>query len=112
MTELMGPQSPTPLGNQAIWHLNRRIGRTLLAPEIAFTMAGLLFVYTRSSIYAAKRNVDRHRAADGGQINWHNESKRCHGALKLPEAHDCIKQIVLGTTDKTEESVRKEEKKI
>ena len=44
--------------------------RTIVAPLVAFTMAGLLFIYTRSSIHAAKRNAERHREADGGQISW------------------------------------------
>ena len=39
--------------------------RTVGAPLVAFTMAALLFVYTRSSIYAAKRNAQNHRIADG-----------------------------------------------
>ena len=64
-------------------------------------MASLLFVYARSSIYAAKRNADRHRAADGGQISWYNESQRRHGALKRPEEQDSIIQLIVGTKDKT-----------
>ncbi|KAL9067529.1 MAG: hypothetical protein Q9157_006779 [Trypethelium eluteriae] len=54
-------------------------------PEAAFTMAGLLFVYARTSIRAAKLNAQRHREADGGQISWHNENLRRHGQLKRPE---------------------------
>ena len=74
----------TPLGDQTVqnfqWQVRRQATvrfraafepqtshRTLLAPIVAFTMAGLLFVYTRSSIHAAKRNAVRHRAADGGK---------------------------------------------
>jgi hypothetical protein len=53
--------------------------RTLTAPLAAFTMACLLFVYTRSSITAAKRNARLTREADGGQISWKNESRRRHG---------------------------------
>lgn len=50
-------------------------------------MAGLLFVYARTSIRAAKLNAQRHREADGGQIDWRNESKRRHGQVeKIPEA--------------------------
>ena len=71
-------------------------------------MAGLLFVYTRSSIHAAKRNAERHRAADGGQISWNNESKRRHGVLEKPEEQYSIKQLIAGTQDKTEDVVRKE----
>lgn len=48
-------------------------------------MATLLFVYARSSIQAAKRNAQRHREADGGQINWNNETRRRHGQLALPD---------------------------
>lgn len=69
-------------------------------------MAGLLFVYTRSSIYAAKRNAERHRVADGGQISWYNENLRRHGALKGPEEHDSIKQLIVGTKDKTDKLMR------
>lgn len=64
-------------------------------------MAGLLYVYSRSSIYAAKRNAERHRAADGGQISWYNESQRRHGALKRPEEPSIIKQLIMGADDKT-----------
>jgi hypothetical protein len=42
-------------------------------------MACLLFVYTRTSIQAARLNAQKHREADGGQINWGNESRRRHG---------------------------------
>jgi len=59
-------------------------GRTVVVPIVAFTMATLLFVYTRSSIYAAKKNAKRHREADGGQISWRNESQRRHGVLERP----------------------------
>ena len=47
-------------------------------------MAGLLFVYSRTSIRAAKRNAQLHREADGGQISWQNENLRRHGVLKRP----------------------------
>ena len=70
-------------------------------------MAGLLFVYTRSSIHAAKRNAARHRAADGGQISWYNESQRRHGALTKPEEQESIKQLITGTEDKTGKVVGK-----
>ncbi|KAH8786088.1 hypothetical protein BGZ57DRAFT_756946, partial [Hyaloscypha finlandica] len=46
----------------------------ITAPLAAFTMATLLFVYSRTSIQAAKRNAQKHREADGGQINC-----RCSG---------------------------------
>lgn len=45
-------------------------------------MAGILFVYARTSIRAAKLNAQKHREADGGQISWHRESMRRHGQLE------------------------------
>ena len=68
----------------------RRIGnviinsRTIVAPILAVTMTALLYVYARTSIQAAKRNAQRHREADGGQINWANENRRQHGLLDRP----------------------------
>lgn len=57
-------------------------------------MAILLFTYTRTSIQAAKRNAQAHRDADGGQINWHNESLRRHGKLEAPVEQNTVTQIV------------------
>lgn len=54
-------------------------------PMAAATMAVLLFVYTRTSINAAKTNAKLHREADGGQISWRNQSLRQHGQMELPE---------------------------
>ena len=68
-------------------------------------MAGLLFVYSRSSIHAAKRNAARHRAADGGQISWYNESQRRHGALEKPQEQNLIKQLIADKREKSEEVV-------
>lgn len=71
--------SPQPLKGKRLSDINyksRLFGgvtinaRTIVGPIVAFTMASLLFVYTRSSIRAAKRNAERHRVADGGQISW------------------------------------------
>lgn len=76
------------------FHIN---SNTIVAPIAAFTMAGLLYVYTRSSIKAAKRNAERTRLADGGQINWRNESLRRHGALERREEQDTFKKLVAGT---------------
>lgn len=62
--------------------LARRINsRTVMAPAAAFTMALILFVYTRTSIRAAKANAQRHRDADtGGEgLSLLNESRRRHG---------------------------------
>ncbi|KAL3424462.1 hypothetical protein PVAG01_03743 [Phlyctema vagabunda] len=56
-------------------------------------MATIVFVYTRTAIQAAKRNAQMHREADGGQINWHNESLRRHGKLDPPEAQGTVEQL-------------------
>ena len=62
-------------------------------------MAGLLFVYSRSSIHVAKRNAERHRTADKGQISWRNKSQRRHEALAKPEEQKTIQQLIAGTQD-------------
>lgn len=77
-------------------------------------MAGLLFVYTRTSIRAAKHNAQMHREADGGQINWHNESLRRHGKLEPPVEQEPIRQLAglakekigMGVGKETEEERR------
>ncbi|CAL3971280.1 hypothetical protein PZA11_007809 [Diplocarpon coronariae] len=71
--------------------------KALTMPLAAFTMATLLFVYTRTSIQAAKRNAQRHREADGGQISWRNESLRRHGALDGPAGGTGQGESVRGT---------------
>jgi len=68
--------------------------KTISAPIAAFVMASLLFVYSRTSIQAAKRNAQKHREADGGQINWHNESLRRHGRLESPVEEGTVGQLV------------------
>ena len=83
--------------------------RTLTAPLVAFTMAGLLYVYSRSSIRAAKRNAERHRMADGGQISWKNENQRRHGKLEPPENQDTLRQLLFGTEAKVEKALGKGE---
>jgi hypothetical protein len=57
-------------------------------------MASILFVYARTSIQAAKRNAQKHREADGGQINWHNENLRRHGRLESPVQESTVGEIV------------------
>ena len=69
--------------------------KTITAPLAAFSMALILFVYARTSIQAAKRNAQRHREADGGQINWHNENLRRHGKLETPtEESNVVGELV------------------
>ena len=86
------------------FHIN---SNTIVAPIAAFTMAGLLYVYTRSSIRAAKRNAERTRLADGGQVSWRNESLRQHGALERPEAQDTFKELVTGAKSNVTKGVRR-----
>ena len=45
-------------------------------------MAGLLYTYSVTSIRAAKLNAQRHREADGGQVDMRKESLRRHGMLE------------------------------
>src|SRR3954470_6076841 len=67
-----------------------------MAPLAALTMAGLLFVYARTSIRAAKMNAQKHREADGGQISWHKESLRRHGRLeKVENDRDTFKEALM-----------------
>ncbi|KAH7345947.1 hypothetical protein BKA66DRAFT_478520 [Pyrenochaeta sp. MPI-SDFR-AT-0127] len=80
-------------------------GRTIMAPLAALTMAGLLFVYARTSIRAAKLNAKKHREADGGQISWHKESMRRHGQLeKVEDDRGTLKEALMG-------DIRKKKKK-
>ena len=80
--------------------------RTIVAPIAAFSMACLLFVYTRTSIQAAKRNAKLHREADGGQISWQNENLRRHGILSKPgDAKGTVGQLA----EEAKEQMRGEE---
>ena len=68
--------------------------RKVYGPFVAFTMTGMLYVYSRSSIQAAKRNAARHREADGGQISWQNENLRRHGKLERPAEEGFVKEVL------------------
>jgi hypothetical protein len=59
-------------------------------------MACILFFYTRTSIQAARLNAQKHREADGGQLNWRNESLRRHGQLEKVGDRSLIKEAFLG----------------
>lgn len=87
----------------------RFTSRTLTAPIVAVVMAGMLFVYSRTSIKAAKRNAERHRMADGGQISWQNENQRRHGKLERPEDPDTLTKLVFGTEAKIKQATGKVE---
>ena len=77
-----------------LWKNSPYTARHIAAPIIALTMASLLFVYSRSSIYAAKQNAKRHREADGGQLSWRNESARRHGVLERPQEQFSLRQLL------------------
>jgi len=76
-------------------------------------MAGLLFVYARTSIRAAKLNAQKHREADGGQISWHKESMRRHGQLeRLDNDTSTLKEALQGDFSRSKkEKVAQEETK-
>lgn len=73
-------------------------------------MALLLYVYSRSSIQAAKLNAQRHREADGGQFSWRNEAMRHHGMMdKLSESGSGKQLLSRAVGTDGEKSVRGEE---
>jgi hypothetical protein len=80
-----------------------------MAPMAAFTMAGIVVLYTRSSIRAAKLNVERRREQGGGQIDWGLESQRNHGVLEKIDTAAINKEAILGKSKSDKES--KSEKK-
>jgi len=95
-------ESSKPHSNNAPARLSRGggiiNGRTIMAPLAALTMAGLLFVYARTSIRAAKLNAKKHREADGGQISWHKESLRRHGQLdRVDNDRSTFKEAFVGS---------------
>ena len=84
-----------------------------MAPLAAVTMAGLLFIYARTSIRAAKLNAQKHREADGGQISWHKESMRRHGQMeRVDNDRNTIKEAFMADmTRKKKEKAHPEEPK-
>jgi hypothetical protein len=62
-------------------------------------MASILFVYAKTSISAAKRNAQRHREADGGEISWLNESRRRHGIEERVDGGGVVKELLSGGKD-------------
>ncbi|KAH6639642.1 hypothetical protein C7974DRAFT_135948 [Boeremia exigua] len=110
-------ESSKPHSNNAPARLSRGggiiNGRTIMAPLAALTMAGLLFVYARTSIRAAKLNAQKHREADGGQISWHKESLRRHGQLeRVDNDRNTLKEALVGsfTSDKKKKGVDTQDK--
>jgi hypothetical protein len=68
-----------------------------MAPMVAFTMAALLFVYTRTSIRAAKISAQRHREAGGSHIDWGREDRNRRGQLDEVDQKTVLKEAILGT---------------
>lgn len=64
------------------------------------TISNNVHSYARTSIKAAKRNAQKHREADGGQIDWRNESLRRHGVIEPPETQNSVKQLLGVGTEK------------
>lgn len=85
-TESSHPPSAPPPPTPAHPLAKRRPfnSRTIIAPAAAFTMACILFVYTSTSIRAAKENARRYREKDtGGEgLSLLEESRRRHGLVK------------------------------
>ncbi|KAF2665406.1 hypothetical protein BT63DRAFT_458982 [Microthyrium microscopicum] len=70
--------------------------RLLGAPIAAFSMACILFAYTRTSIHAAKLHVEKRREEGGGQIDWGLENKRNHGQVDSISDATVVKEAVFG----------------
>lgn len=84
-----------------------------MAPLAALTMAGLLFVYARTSIRAAKLNAQKHREADGGQISWRKESLRRHGQMeKIDDDRGTFGEALMGDIRKKKQQKVEENRKM
>lgn len=65
-------------------------------------LAGIFFVYSRTSIQAAKINAKRAREADGGSISWRNEGLRRHGVLEKPKERTLMQQLIKGNDEEAD----------
>jgi hypothetical protein len=81
---IAAPPPPTPAKPLPRRPFN---ARTAVAPAAAFTMACILFVYSTTSIRAAKDNARRYRERDtGGEgLSLLEESRRRHGLVRKRE---------------------------
>ena len=72
--------------------------RTAIAPAAAFTMACILFVYSTTSIRAAKENARRYRQRDtGGEgLSLLEESRRRHGLVDKREGEKGVVGEIAG----------------
>ena len=75
-------------------------------------MACLLFVYTRTSIRAAKANAQRHRDADSGGegLDLLAESRRRHGRGEKLDQGSTISELAHGARDQFLGTSQKSEK--
>ena len=73
--------------------VRRASSRKFAAAIGGVALSCIFYVYANTSVKAAKRNAERHRTADGGQINWRNESLRRHGALQKPEDEGFLRKL-------------------
>lgn len=76
---------PLPFSRSISFQMAPQSTRGLTTVIGASTVFILYFVYSRSSVQAAKSDAARQRAADGGQISWRNESLRRHGVMERPD---------------------------
>ena len=79
--------------------------RVLLVPLSAVLLSGMIFVYSRTTVAAAKENARRAREADGGSISWRREGMRRHGRLEKVEERTLWAQL---TGEKEKEGQRRE----
>lgn len=83
--------------------------QALLVPVAGLALGAIFFVYSRTSIQAAKENARKHREADGGTISWRNESMRRHGALEKPRERTLWQQFSSGSEDAASREARERE---
>ena len=89
-----GPGGTTEASNLTRYSRRRPLNyRLILGPLGVLTLSALFWVYSRTSIRAAKENARRHREADGGSISWRNEALRRHGALAKPETRTLMQEL-------------------
>jgi len=103
-----GPGGTTEASNVTRYTRRKPLNyRLILGPLGVLTLSALFWVYSRTSIRAAKENARRHREADGGSISWRNEALRRHGALAKPETRTLIQELFSGGKE-DEEQKRKD----
>jgi len=103
-----GPGGTTEASNIARYSRRKPLNyRLILGPLGVLTLSALFWVYSRTSIRAAKENARRYREADGGSISWRNEALRRHGALARPETRTLMQEL-FSSGKEDEEQKRKD----